>query len=134
MRRTDGSGWRHCRHMGRERDETACASRGRARGRDVNHNRNWRSEEALHNFLSRIEQTAWRVELNHKTLHILRPGFFDASGNVTSCRGPDRAVDIDKANFLRGEHCRCRSAGQAKKDAGQQNLHSLRPNRCAALR
>src|SRR5437667_1943724 len=25
---------------------------------------------------------------------------FDASGNVTRCRRPDRAVDADKANFL----------------------------------
>ena len=103
-------------------------------GRDVNHNRNRRAEEALYNFLCRIEQTARRVELNHQTLHILCLCFFDASGNVTRCRGPDRAVDIDKANFLRSEHCRCHTAGQAKKNAGQQNLHSLRPNRCVAFR
>ncbi len=81
-------------------------------GRDVNHNGNRRSEEALHNFLSRIEQTTRRVELNHQALHILCLGFFDASGNVTRCRGPDRTVDVDKANFLRGECCNRGGANQ----------------------
>ena len=134
MRSADRSGRRHCRDTGRQRDETPCAGRCRAGRRDVNHDGNWRPEEALHNFLRRIEQTARRIQLNHQALHILRFGFFDASGNVTRCRRPDRAVDADKANFLRGEHGRCRSAGQAKKDAGQRNLHSILPNRWTVLR
>ena len=40
MRRADRSGRRHCRDIGRKRDEAACAGRGRAGGRDVNHNGN----------------------------------------------------------------------------------------------
>ena len=45
-----------------------------------------------------------------------------------------RFVHFDAVYRLRGEHGRCRSAGQAKKDAGQRNLHSILPNRWTVLR
>src|SRR5262245_6773102 len=121
MRRADRSGRRHCRDMGCQRNETACAGRGRAGGRDVNDYDNGRSEKALYNFLSRIEQTAWRVELNHQALHILRLCLFDAPGNVTRRRGPDRAVDVDKTNFLRGKSFRRRCAGEPKEQRNNVN-------------
>src|SRR5262249_2552376 len=121
VRGTDSGGRGHCRDAGRERDETACAGRGCPGRRDVNNDRNWRTEEALHNFLRRIEQTARRIQLNHQALHILRLGFFDAPGNVTSCRRPDRAVDVDKANFLRGERRRRGYPNQRENQSSKVN-------------
>src|SRR5262249_17670975 len=111
--------------IGRHRDETACAGCGRASGRDINDDRNWRAEEALHDFLRRIEQTARRVELDHQTLDILRLRFFDASGNVTGCRRPDCTVDVDKANFLPGDNLRRQCAGKPEEQRNNPNGGAL---------
>src|SRR5262249_32235036 len=93
-----------------------------------------RAQKTLHNLLRRIEQAARRIELNHETLRVLPPGFFNTSHNVTGRCRTNRSVDPDKRNLFRSEGCRCCCAGEPENQAARRSLHSVDANRGAALR
>src|ERR1700736_3950339 len=79
---TDGGGRRHRGDACGNGNEATGTGRGRTCRSNVNDHWQRRPQKALHDRLRRVEQAARSVELNDKTLCVLRPSFLDTPRNV----------------------------------------------------